>query len=204
VNRRNIGIGCGGLLLIVLLIGLFAPSPPATPATVAPAAVDSGGDAESAPVDDEQPAAAEAEDEGEQVFAIGTAVSVPPFGWQVESAEDLGQQLTSDNQFIDPMTTSGRFIRVNVGVLNDGDDATMVLLAPKVVDSRGREFDPASDAFMHIPTEMNCALENLNPGIATPCVYIYEVPADATGLKLRVNNQEIFGSAEADIDLGLD
>lgn len=179
--------GCAGLF--ALLGGgnddarVTAPSEPA------------GGDEAAAPTDEPAEPAAPA-----AMSKVGEAVKVGDSRvWTVVSVEDRGQLIESGNQFIEDLTTTGRFLYITATIENTGDDAFFID-TPKVVDSREREFDHNSDGVMLIPDDSRCVLEELNPGISRTCAWIYEVPADATGLGLKVGGA-LFDKA-AVVDLG--
>jgi hypothetical protein len=133
---------------------------------------------------------------------VGQDVLVGEVRWKMLEAQDLGNQLVSDNQFIEPLNTAGKFIRVRFEIENRSKDMQS-FIGFDLVDSQGREFTSSSDALMFIDNSETCILENLNPNLPITCMVIYEVPADATGLKAYVGDLSMFGGAEAKIELGL-
>lgn len=155
----------------------------ATSATVADAPTE-------APVATEAPAAAP---------GVGVAVKVGDSEWTVDAVEDKGQTLASGNDFIDDLTTSGRFVQVNLRVKGTGADPVTVSAA-KVKDSAGREFEANSDAAIMINTDASCIYETINPGLEVGCVWVYEIPADGTGLRLMAVTGMFDSPVE--IDLG--
>lgn len=73
----------------------------------------------------------------------------------------------------------------------------------KSIDNQNREFIPASDVSEWIPEEKEMfLLSNLNPNIPQQFSDIYEIPADATGLKVKVGNLSLWSKDEALINLG--
>lgn len=118
---------------------------------------------------------------------MGEPVTVGDGQWTITAATSHGATLTSDNQFQDDLTTAGQFIRISATINNGGKEALSVS-SPKVVDSGGREFDATSDAYMWIEDGERCVYENLNPGLTKSCVWIYDLPADATGLALALTD----------------
>ena len=134
---------------------------------------------------------------------VGEDVRVDEVRWHVLSAEDLGDTLSSDNRFVDSKTTAGRFIRVRFEIENLSNDL-LTYGGLDLVDNRDREYTSYSESFMFLPDEEECSfIENLNPNIPKICTVIYEVAADAAGLKIVVSDLKIFGSDEKEIDLGL-
>ncbi|MCC6165675.1 MAG: zinc ribbon domain-containing protein [Caldilineaceae bacterium] len=134
---------------------------------------------------------------------IGGDVMVVNVRWHIFSAENLGNVLTSDNSFIDPLTTPGKFIRVRFEVENRSNDM-LTYGGFDLIDSQGREYISSSSAYWMIPDPEDCSfIVNLNPNVPKVCTEIYEVAADATGLKAKVGDLELFGSAESLVELGL-
>ena len=135
---------------------------------------------------------------------MGEDVRVDEVRWRMLSAEDLGDTLSSDNRFVDSKTTSGRFIQIHFEIENLSNDM-LTFGGVDLVDNRGREYASYSESFMFLPDEEECSfIENLNPNIPKICTVIYEVAADAAGLKIVASDLKIFGSDEKEIDLGLD
>ena len=135
---------------------------------------------------------------------MGEDVRVDEVRWHVLSAEDLGDTLSSSNRFVDSKTTAGRFIRVRFEIENLSNDL-LSYGGLDLVDNRGREYASYSESFMFLPDGEECyIIENLNPNIPKICTVIYEVAADAAGLKIVVSDLKILGSDEKEIDLGLE
>jgi hypothetical protein len=137
-----------------------------------------------------------------QAATVGQDVRVDEVRWKVLEAEALGKQLKSTNQFIKDKTTSGQFVRVRFELENLSKDL-LTFAGLDLVDDQGRTFKPSSDVIGFIPSEELCVLENLNPNVAKTCTAIYEVPANATGLKAQVGDLKLLGNQSALIDLGL-
>lgn len=134
--------------------------------------------------------------------AVGQDVIVDEVRWKVLAAENLGNTLQSDNQFIDDKTTSGMYIRVRFELENLSNDM-LTFAGIDLADDQGRTYTRASDAFSYLPDDESCTLENLNPNITKTCTHIFEVPTNATGLQAILGDLKLFGSAEARVDLGL-
>ncbi|MEW5987495.1 MAG: hypothetical protein AB1791_12750 [Chloroflexota bacterium] len=134
---------------------------------------------------------------------LGIDVILAEVRWRILEAEDLGQTLASDNQFIDSLTTPGKFIKVRFEVENLGADLASSV-GFDLVDDQGRTFIASTDVFYWIPEQENCFLVNLNPNVPKICTAIYEVAANAAGLKAKVGDLKVFGAEERLIDLELD
>lgn len=134
--------------------------------------------------------------------SVGQDVLVGEVRWKMLSAEELGNQLVSNNQFIDPLMTSGKFVRVRFEIENRSTD-TRTFAGMDLVDAQGRKYTSSSDALMFIENAEICLIENLNPNIVKTCTVIFEVPIDASDLHAYVGDLKLFGGDEAKINLGL-
>ena len=68
-------------------------------------------------------------------------------------------------------------------------------------DAQGREFGTDFDAWEFVPTRLNLFLEPVNPGISQDGRVIYEVPPDATGFTLTLDDVEFARDESAVFDL---
>lgn len=144
--------------------------------------------------EEEKPAEAKA-------YKVGEDVQVGKIRWKFLEVKDLGKELKSNNQFTDPKTTSGKFIQVRFEVENQGTEAASYG-GIDLVDGKARTFKAYDERFSFVPEGEGCVLEQLNPNLPKTCTEIFELPADATGLKASVGDLELLGSDEAMIDLG--
>ncbi|MCG3208382.1 MAG: hypothetical protein FOGNACKC_01986 [Anaerolineae bacterium] len=141
--------------------------------------------------------------ESVQIFGINQDAVAGNIRWKVLEAGDLGNNLTSENQFVDPITTQGRFIKVRFEMENRGSDVVH-FSDVNLVDSQGRKFKDHSDASIwFVSDQEHCIFEQLNPNIIKTCTMIFEVPLDAHGLKFQAGDLDMFSTAEALVELGL-
>jgi hypothetical protein len=112
--------------------------------------------------------------------------------FRLVEARDLGNILKGKEsrypEWKGDLTTEGKFIKVEVLEENVGKVSTYTK-TPDIVDSQGRQFSPFVEASSWIPEEKDCGLlgKELKPGFSpVGCIWIYEVPKDATGLKLKI------------------
>lgn len=155
----------------------------------------SGGNSEG----DEQEAATEAE--APQAFKVGEDVNVGDIRWKVLEVTDLGKELKSDNEFIEPKETSGKFVLVKFELENKGNDPA-TYTGIDLVDDKDRTFKPYDERLTFIEQSELCVLEQVNPGLSKTCTEIFELPGDAAGIKASVGDLGLFGE-DAMIDLGL-
>lgn len=135
-----------------------------------------------------------------KIYTIGEDVIVKDVKWKLVKAWKA-DQLTDYSGAVKP---AGKFVVVNVTVENM-DKEMKTASGLKLVDSQGREFISYSKAFslQNLGAESLYLLSNLNPNVPYTFADVYEVPADAEGLKLKVGDLSLLGSDEALIDLGL-
>lgn len=136
--------------------------------------------------------------------AVGEDVVIGQMRWRLLAAEDSAGTLQPIDEFSEPLTTEGRFIRLTFEVENQQADVVNFGETDVYVsDGQGRSFIPSSDAEAYIPNEEKCFLEPLEPSTPRVCTEIYELPLDAVGLQFLVNDLDLNTSDEVAIDLGL-
>ena len=108
------------------------------------------------------------------------------------------------NDYSGAVKPAGKFLVVNVIVENMGKDMKTVT-GLKVVDDKDREFTSYSKSFglQNLGAESLYVLSNINPNVPLTFADVYEIPADAKGLKLKVGDLSLLGSDAGLIDLGL-
>lgn len=116
--------------------------------------------------------------------------------WRVSEAT-LASSISNSGFSAD---ASGQFLIVKATVTNNGDQPES-LVAPKVVDGQGREFEVTSDGRAIMANAENCTLERLNPGTSKSCAFVYDVPKEANTWTFRASELGFFGKT-ADIILG--
>ena len=97
----------------------------------------------------------------------------------------------------------GRFVVVDFTFTNNRNE--QVTLDPELhmilKDSQGREFGTDPDAYEFMPTDLDIFLEPVNPGVSTNGRVIYQVPPDAEGFTLRLDDVEFLEDESAVFDL---
>jgi len=116
---------------------------------------------------------------------MGDRVDFDDSTWVVLDAKNGGKTLKSNNQFQEAAKTDGKFVIVHFKVTNKTKKEERLLEQPKVVDSKGREFGHLDSEMFYIPDgKKTLALEALPPSMAREFYSVFEVPDDATGLKI--------------------
>lgn len=146
-----------------------------------------------------------ANNSNQQVYAINQDVRVGDIRWKLLSARDHGSILKGSESkyptYQEDKTSSGRFIEINIEVENVGTDQETTI-GVELTDSKGRDY--SSGPFVEwIPDDKSILLTTLNPNVTKQFKDIYEVPADAADLKVKVGDLNPFTSKEALINLGI-
>ena len=117
--------------------------------------------------------------------SIGDVVRVGDVRWQLLSAEDLGQVLDADGN---REKTKERFVAVRFQLTNKGS-ADLGFRGATLRDSQGREHERGKFEFVAENERCTGGILGpfaLNPNVITTCIGgIYEIPADATGLRIH-------------------
>jgi hypothetical protein len=160
---------------------------------------------EKAQKEEEQRAAEEAK----IVRKVGdTVVFDGDSSWVIVSVKDHGHDLAAPRaphekhaEKIAPAHSDGRFIEVRFKITNLGKSAQLASTMPKLLDAKGREF-AAYENDTQFLDEKSLAEASLPPGLARDFEEIYEVPADAQGLKIQTQQLAPFGHPKM-VQLGL-
>jgi len=142
----------------------------------------------------------EDQEEKTNTVSLNEDIQIGEVKWKVTKAW-IAEQLTD---YSGPVKPSGKFLVVNIIVENLGKEMKTVT-GLKVVDDKGREFTSYSKTFglEGLGAETLYILDNINPNVPLTFADVYEIPADAKGLKLKVGDLSLMGSDEGTIDLGL-
>lgn len=123
----------------------------------------------------------------EPMYQIGDPFETGDLGVTVLEVEER-TEFKSDNQFIDDVTTEGKFITVKAKITNNDTKArTFSSTMFKVIDDKGREFEALTDTnLMMILGDDDLFLESCNPGMSRTGVFVFEVPEDIESYSLKV------------------
>ncbi len=144
------------------------------------------------------------EEAKDQTPKIGDEVSFKDSKWVVLKAEDKGTTLRSNNQFQGDAQTTGKFILVHFKVTNLDKKEQRIINTPKLIDSTGREFKDYDNQAFFIPDgAKTMAVEALPSSLTKEFYAVYEVPADAKGLRFQTRDlTSVFSPDYKLIDLG--
>ncbi len=94
-----------------------------------------------------------------------------------------------------------RFAMVHFSARNTGASPITLDGALGLSDANGRRFSPnrlaTENAGIAHPTHVDALMQDLQPGIITQLVVVFDIPNDAYGLRLRIEG----GYAEVDLEL---
>lgn len=140
-------------------------------------------------------------------YGINEDVHVGDVRWKVTEVKDLGNTLKGSASkyptFTKNKTTGGKFVEVTVEVENLGSEMKSASNL-NIVDDKGREFIHATDVSAWLPEGKEMfVLANLNPNVPQTFTDIYEIPADAVGLKIEVGDLELLKDNSVFIELGV-
>jgi hypothetical protein len=154
-----------------------AAAPAATPATPAPAKTTA------AP----KPAAA----------GIGTKVRDGKFEFVVTGVEDGGKEL--GDQYLKE-TAQGTFKLVKVSITNIGDKAqTMFDSNQKLIDDKGRSFEPNSSAALMMEGNSDVWIKPINPGNSVKGVLVYDMPVGAVPTMIELHDSAFSGGVKVNL-----
>lgn len=111
---------------------------------------------------------------------IGVPATIADVSFTVNSV-DTTQEISSGNEFIDPATTEGQFIIVDITVKNDKKEAITINSSYfKLVTSDDVEYEPTTDGevSMAMMDEDSFFLEQVNPGLSKTGKVVFEVGLD--------------------------
>lgn len=205
---KLIGIGCGGcaglfliLIIIIALAGALGGSNDADPASSsAPATQEEATEAET-PTEDEAPAGdSPAEEEGpaeEEPAAagVGTPVTVDDAQLTVTNVEDNVEKVGVSGL---EETPQGKFVRIHIEVANTGNEELDVFSDNfKLIGAEGQEYSISDASFWD---ENAIVFEGVNPGNTLSGTIVFDIPADATAVKLTYT-PGLFGTKVAEVSL---
>ncbi|MGG3853123.1 DUF4352 domain-containing protein [Caldifermentibacillus hisashii] len=138
--------------------------------------------------------------EEKKVQAIGEKVEVGKLAYTVSNVETTNE-LKSDNEYIEPATTDGQFVVIDIEAFNNDKETRMVDSSMfKIKDNQGREFEPTTDTdvMMVLGDFADFFLQDINPGISKTGKLVFELPSDANNFSLEVSSG--FGFAGGDYE----
>src|SRR5215216_2943976 len=131
-------------------------------------------------------------------YRVGQTAQVANVQWRVSDA-----YLTNQLRGNFGTQKRGRFVVVNFTFTNNRDEE--VTLDPEMhmvlKDRTGREFGTDVDSWEYMPMNLDIFLEPVNPGISKNGRVIYQVPPDAWGFTLKLDDVEFWKEESAVFDL---
>lgn len=140
------------------------------------------------------------QEEEKNFHAIGEKVEVGKLAYIVSNVETTNE-IKSDNEYIEPATTDGQFVVIDIEAFNNDKKTRMVDSSMfKIKDNQGREFEPTveTEVMMALGDFADFFLQDINPGISKTGKLVFELPSDATSFSLEVSSG--FGFAGGDYE----
>ncbi len=173
---RGILIGCGGLSILGVVLGIGA-----IVLIAGSSGTDEGGDEAAAPVN------------------IGEPIAVGEAEWVVTNARKVSELSSSFGT-----SRQGNFVVVDFTLRNDGSEQVTLSEGDiKLVDDQDRTFETDSDLWEFVEGERNVFLEAVNPGVTEEGEAIYEIPDDAANFQAEVAELGSFTGEPGRVNLGL-
>ena len=114
---------------------------------------------------------------------VGEVVTFDDSQWTVVKAMPVGDTL---NGLSEVKKTTGKFVKVEFTVTNKSKQSESILDHPKLIDDQSREFSPLDSQSLFMDEQENSiTLETLSPDMMQRFFALYEVPADAKGLRFE-------------------
>ena len=140
-------------------------------------------------------------------YLMNQDVRVEDVRWKLIGVKNRGSILkASESRYptiAESKTTTGKFVEITMEVENLGTEMKSVSNL-KIIDDKNREFISSSDVSEWISEGKEMfLLSNLNPNMPQQFTDIYELPIDATGLKVKVGDLSFWGDEESLISLGI-
>ncbi len=146
----------------------------------------------------------------EPLVGAGSSTTVGDLTWTLSEATDKGNTLYGIENVLSSAfyqatdkTTTGTYIWVSINLENQGNKPNSALGGFKLLDAQGRTFEPEIDLLQWIPTDQRNYVESLNPGESAIYTRIYDIPTDATELRVLTHNGTLFSPKTVPIFLGL-
>lgn len=129
----------------------------------------------------------ENKEEEKKAFSMGEEVAVESLVYTVNGVEE---QTEIKREYMDSITTSGKFLIVDLTIKNNDKEARFIDSEMfRLVDADGTEFSSNTEADMYINNgDLGFFMQEINPKMDMTGKVAFEVPADATDLKLQVSS----------------
>jgi len=140
-----------------------------------------------------------------EMIKIGEPAEVADVTFTVNSVEEANE-IQSDNEFIDDVETSGKFVILDVEVKNGKDESINIDSSYfKFITNENKEYDPSSDvdAMMALGDKASdFFLEQINPDLSTDGKIVFEVGEDVVVDESTLQAQTgFFGTETIEVSL---
>lgn len=126
------------------------------------------------------------QEEDAEEYGIGEEVTVGNLTYTVNNVEEMNE-LTME--FMDPLTTEGKFVVVDLSITNNDQEARFVDSEMfRIIGSDGVEYSSNTEADMYVNDDIGFFLSEVNPKMTGTGKVVFEIPADETDYVLQVSS----------------
>lgn len=150
-------------------------------------------------------ASTEAEKPKKNTVKVGEPLQVGEVKWTATNPEKKAE-IPPDNEFSKAAKANGVFVIVNLTAeLTGKDSGTIDSSQLAIVDSKGRSFKSTDDfeAYSNLGSDVSIFLKQVNPNVPVKGKAIFDIAADATGLKLQIKDLRFASDEKGFVDLGI-
>lgn len=184
------GLGCLGLIVVVVLIGVVA-------AIVAPPAPQ-GGDPAPLQKAQEEGQQVQPKPEPQKLLQVGDTATPGEVEWIVTEAyrtpllrSSFGTSKQGDFVVVEFTFTNGRSEEVTID-----PELHMTL-----TDDQGQKYGTDVDAYEFVPVDKDIFLQPVNPGVSQDGIAVYQVAEQASGFTFTVDDVALTTDEQATYDL---
>lgn len=139
----------------------------------------------------------------EKSYGVGDDIQVGEVKWKVLNAPTKTKEIVSE---FDKETASGVFIIIELQAELTGKESGEVSSSQfKIIDSQDRKFETNDDGEIALSMEdkETFMMTQVNPNVPVTGFTVFDIPEDATGLKLEIGDLRMFGDETGLVDLGI-
>ncbi|WP_138416610.1 DUF4352 domain-containing protein [Aquibacillus sediminis] len=183
-----IGIVFAAFIVIGIIASIGEEEPAATTDNQPNAEEEVAADVETESTSSDEDTADQEEESAEtsaeaSTFHVGDEVSVGDLAYIVHGVETT-DTIGSGNEFMDDLTTNGKFVIIDLSVMNNDSEARFIDSEMfRLIEDDGTEYSPTSDADMYINDgDIGFFLEEVNPKMDMRGKVAFEVHNEFSGV----------------------
>lgn len=181
-------LGCGGLIALFIIIGVIS-------SCAKPSTKTSG--------DQAKTSSSPSSSQGTAAVKVNEDLQVGDVKWKV--LEVKKENSVGDNQYTKKQA-SGIFVVIKVSAeLTGNKSGTVDSNQFEITDSKGRTFKYSSEGqtAIELSGKEGLFLKQVNPNVPIEGYLVFDIAKDATDLKLKIKDLELFSNKEGIVELGI-